>query len=244
MPLAVITGATGGIGTSICKALARDRFDLLLSARSAAQLEKLAKSLSSEFPGQNFEWYDGDLCDQEFIRATFHSKLEGKDLAVVVNNAGSSKGGDIYTTSDQDWSDSIAINLTAPFLIIKYALPIMKARGGGAIINVASLAALQGAKKPSYAATKAGLIGLTKSAALTVGKHGIRVNAIVPGAVDTELIADWDEKKRAQIMAETPLGRIATAEEIADAVAFLASDRSRFITGATLNVTGGAYLGN
>jgi NAD(P)-dependent dehydrogenase (short-subunit alcohol dehydrogenase family) len=242
MTLALVTGATGGMGVAICNALADEGFNLLMTARRADSLQALTSQLSARFPRQVFEWHAGDLSNQAFIKEMFDVKLQGRKLGALVNNAGISLGADIEITSLDDWNASIAVNLTAPFLLIQYALPLMK-ENGGSIINVASLAAVQGAKKPSYAASKAGLIGLTKSAALSAGKYNVRVNAIVPGAVDTDLIRDWSHDKRAAITAQIPLGHIAHPDEIADIVLFLASERSRVITGVTLNATGGAYLG-
>ena len=243
MALALITGATGGIGRAISAALAADGFDLLLTSTSHKSLKELAENLQKQFPDGTFDYKEGDLSKQTFIEKLFKDYLSGKNLTAVVNNAGVSLGTDIFETSLEDWNLSMAVNLTAPFLIIKHSLPIIKRSGGGAIVNIGSLAAVQGAKKPGYAASKSELVGLTKSAALTAGKDNIRVNAIIPGAVDTELISDWDKEKRAAVSGQSPLKRIARAEEIASVVSYLLSEKSAFITGATINATGGTFLG-
>lgn len=243
MALALITGATGGIGRAISAALAADGFDLFLTSTSHKSLKELAEHLQKHFPDGRFEYKAGDLSKQTFIESLFKDHLSSTKLTAVVNNAGVSLGTDIFETSLEDWNQSISVNLTAPFLITKYSLPLIKKNGGGAIVNIGSLAAIQGAKKPGYAASKAGLVGLTKSAAVSAGKDNIRVNAIIPGAVDTELISDWDKGKRTAVSEQSPLKRIAKAEEIASVVSYLLSDKAAFITGATINATGGTYLG-
>ena len=244
MSFALITGATGGVGRAISGILARDGFDLFLTATKQQELSDLAAELSAKFASCVVFWKDGDLSDTLFIQELFKSPFLVGNLAVLVNNAGISIGGDIFNLSDDDWAITIAVNLTAPFLLTRAAIPFMINHGNASIINIASLAAVQGAKKPNYAASKAGLIGLTKSIAQSVGHIGIRANAIVPGAIDTDLISDWDFNKRTAIVRQTPLGRIAKPEEVAEVVSFLASDKSRFITGTTINVTGGQYMGN
>jgi len=244
MSLALITGATGGIGRAISGALARDGLDLFLTARSENNLSDLRAKLAHQFPERTISVRSGDLSDSSFIEDLFKLYLTNTDLSVLVNNAGISIGTDIFSLSVADWEATIAVNLTAPFLLTRAALPILAARGGGSIINIASLAAVQGASKPNYAASKAGLIGLTKSTAQSVGGVGIRANAIIPGAVDTDMIADWNVENRAVVIDRTSLRRIASPNEIADVVSFLASDKSRFITGTAINVTGGQYLGN
>lgn len=243
MALALITGATGGIGRAVSAALAGEGFDLFITGTSHQPLKELAAFLHTQFPERSFEYKAGDLSKQTFIERLFKDHLSSTKLTAVVNNAGVSLGSDIFETSLDDWNLSMAVNLTAPFLITQYSLPIIKKSGGGAIVNIGSLAAVQGAKKPGYAASKSGLIGLTKSAAVSAGKDNIRVNAIIPGAVDTELISDWDKEKRAAVSEQSPLKRIAEAEEIASVVSYLLSDKAAFITGATINATGGTYLG-
>ncbi|MCX6794009.1 MAG: SDR family NAD(P)-dependent oxidoreductase [Candidatus Gottesmanbacteria bacterium] len=223
--VAIVTGASGGIGKAICQTLARDGYDIVLLAQDRATLTKGAKALQHIYPKQHFYTAVVDLEKPQEIRTFFLRKdMPFSQVTVLVNNAGVSIGDDIFSISEKDWDTSLAVNLKAPFLLMREIIRWMKKyKLSGSIINIASIAAFIGAKKPNYAASKAGLIGLTKAVARSVGQYNIRVNAIAPGAVDTDLIADWNEHKRKEVISQTVLKKIARPEEIAETVSFLAS---------------------
>lgn len=244
--VAIVTGASSGIGRAIAIALARDGYSGMLLGRNRKRLGEIQRKLTKVFPKQRFYSAAVRLENHaDIMRFLSQKDIPFKQVKVVVNCAGISYGGDAFSANKKDWDENIAVNLSAPFYLIQTIAKIMiDQKTKGSIVNIASLAGVVGAKKPGYAASKAGLIGLTKSFALAVGKYGIRVNAITPGAVDTELIADWDKKKREVVIKKTPLGRIALPEEIAAIVSFLVSDKASFLTGMVINATGGQYLGN
>jgi len=161
-----------------------------------------------------------------------------------VNNAGISHGGDVLHFTLEEWTTSLNVNLSAPALLSKYVAEILiKQKSGGSIVNVSSLVARKGSSKPQYAASKAGILGLTHAFAAELGKHNIRVNAILPAQVKTDMIADWKEDKIDSVSKGIPLTRFADATEIANVVSFLLSDKSSYITGESLNINGGSYLG-
>lgn len=244
--VAIVTGASGGIGTAICRSLARDGYDVVLVARHREKLLKETKRLAHLFLHRRFYSVVVSLEKPQEISSFFLRKdIPFGELSVLVNNAGVSLGEDIFLLKKKDWDYSLAVNLAAPFFLIQNVVRLWREkRSPGAIVNISSLAGIVGARKPGYAATKAGLIGLTKSVARAVGQYHIRVNAIAPGAVDTNLIADWDRSKRHEVEKQILLGRIAKPEEIAEIVSFLVSEKARCITGAVVNATGGQYLGS
>jgi len=230
--IVVITGAASGIGKATADVL-QSEYDLVLLDK--AEISRQGKGI----------WVrQCDLLQTDQIAALWQdSEIPWEHLWGLVNCAGITVGGDIFDLTESEWDLDQAINLKAPFLMSQAAARHLQRNGGGSIVNISSLAGVQGAKKPNYAASKAGILGLTKAIAARAGQFGIRCNAIYPGAVDTPLIADWDEAKRLQIVGNTPLGRLARPEEIAQVVRFLLSEQASYITGAALNATGGQYLG-
>lgn len=240
MKTTVVTGAAGGIGAAICQVLADEGHELIAIDVSLAAVQAATKHLKTVVYPIACDLAEPNNVSQLFTR----EELPWHIVTGLVNCAGVAIGQDIFELSLEDWQRDLAINLTAPFLFTKHLVKTMKNHQTmGSIVNISSLAGIQGAKKPNYAASKAGLIGLTKATALRAGQYGIRCNAIYPGAVNTSLIADWDEAKMQHIASQTPLGRIAEPREIAELVAFLLSEKSSFMTGAVLNITGGQYLG-
>jgi 3-oxoacyl-[acyl-carrier protein] reductase len=159
---------------------------------------------------------------------------------ILVNNAGITRDGLALTMSESDWDAVLTVNLKGSFLMSKAVLRGMVKRRSGSIISISSVVARRGnAGQINYSAAKAGLIGLTKSLAREVASRNVRVNAVAPGYIETEMTAKLDEKARQTLIGAIPLGRIGTPENVADAVAFLAGDQSSFITGAVLAVDGG-----
>jgi NAD(P)-dependent dehydrogenase (short-subunit alcohol dehydrogenase family) len=186
-----------------------------------------------------------DLTKSEAINKSVNLNLDiFKDWVGLVNNAGVSVGGNAYTQLLSEWDLMMSVNLTAPFLLSqKFILNAKNRQLTGSLVNIASMVGWVGAKKPGYAASKAGIMGLTKAFAMQVGPK-IRVNAICPGAMATPMTADWNEDVRMKIIENTPIGRIAEPKEIAAVVSFLLNEQqSGYLTGSIINATGGQYLG-
>lgn len=245
MKIIIVTGAAGGIGQSISNVLARDGFSLILIDKNKQKLSLFTKKLSLKYPNKKFWKVIVNLERSSDIYKFFIRKdIPFKYIHGLVNNAGVSIGGDIFSLTEKEWDLDLAINLKAAFLLTQNTVTLLRKHNvAGVIVNISSLAGVAGAKKPNYASSKAGILGLTKSTALSVGKFGIRVNAIVPGAVETPLIADWDDNKRMKIKNNILLGRIAEPEEIAEIVSFLVSKKSSYLSGAIVNATCGQYSG-
>ncbi len=236
---ALVTGAAGGIGRAIVDRLRRDGACIAVADLDVSQLDG-----DVSLPGNLM---DKNYCDQLPKQAA--DALGGLDI--LINNAGIIRRGDITMTSDDDFSDSMAINVEAPFRLCRAAIPIMSANGGGAIVNTASCWGLHpGPNHPVYVMSKAAVASLTQCLGRDHAHQGIRVNAVCPNEVDTGMlrsgfaIRGLDVEQGVQELdATVPLGRIAQPEDIADVVAFLASDDSRYMCGALLEVNGGKPVG-
>ncbi len=242
MKKAIVTGASGGLGIEICKKLVANNFKLIVI--DLADKETIENSLSEVNDGIELILDKVDFSKTDELQSSLDSCLPDENLTVLVNNAGLSIGGGISDATLAEWELMIKVNLTAPFILSQaFINNAKKFNIQGSIINISSMVGIIGAKKPGYAASKAGLLGLTKSIAMQSGPK-IRCNAIYPGAMDTPMTADWDKHTRHKITKNTPLQRIAQPAEIANIVGFLADDNeSSFITGAVINATGGQYLG-
>jgi len=240
---ALVTGGSRGIGKAIVLRLADQGADVAFSYKGneAAARETAA---AVEGLGRRSVPLQGDVSDPTAAEAVVKGALEafGK-LDILVNNAGITRDDLIMRMSVEAWREVLETNLYGAFWTIKAATrPMLKARGGR-IINITSVSGQAGQTgQANYSAAKAGLIGLTKSAARELASRSITVNAVAPGFVLTELTRDLPDALKAEITARTPLGRFGTAEEIADAVAFLASDEARYITGQVLAVDGGLVM--
>lgn len=242
MSIALVTGAAGGLGKAICFALADKGFKIVALDRLNTQ------DLCKQFVGieSMLEKVIGgvDFSDPSSIAPALAPFLPNKDWITLVNNAGVSVGGKLLESTLDQWNLMMNVNLTSPFILSQ--MFVRNAKGSKtqrSIINISSMVGIVGAKKPGYAASKAGIIGLTKSVAMQAGPY-IRCNAIYPGAINTSMIADWDDEVRHKIIATTPLGRISEPTEIASIVSFLADyAQSGYLTGTIINATGGQYLG-
>lgn len=239
---ALVTGGARGIGEAICRALANDGYNIAINYNSSYdEAVKLKAELSLVTVAEIFK---ADVSDSQQVNEMFgavEKTFGGVDL--LVNNAGIA-GQVLFTDiTDDMWQRMIGTNLTGAFNCCRRALPYMINNKSGNIINIASMWGEVGASmEVHYSAAKAGLIGLTKALAKEVGLSGIRVNAISPGVVLTDMMSAFSEEDKAMLRDETPLNKLGDPSDIADAVSFLASDKAGFITGQVIPVNGGFVI--
>jgi 3-oxoacyl-[acyl-carrier protein] reductase len=240
--VALVTGGTRGIGRAIAAAYAREGANVMVSGGSAASI---ARADVQAMLGERVAAVAGDLADAatptQLVAATV---ARFGRLDVLVNNAGIGGSADFWGTSATQWDEVMAVNLRAAFLLARAAADRMR-ESGGAIVNVSSVAGQIGgaATGPAYVASKAALIGLTKSIARHTAAFQVRVNCIAPADIETDMTAAWTPELRARLVAMTPLGRFGTPAEVAELAVYLAEDASAFVTGQTFNVNGGLYMG-
>lgn len=240
--IALVTGASQGIGRAIALALAADGCHLALAARNEGKLEEVRAEIASA--GGTAAVFPMDLTSEESIKAGAKAVLgHFGAMHVLVNNAGITRDTLALRMKTADFEDVLRANLTGSFLLTQAVLsPMMKARWGR-ILNITSVVGRTGSTgQANYAASKAGLIGLTKSLAREFASRGITVNAIAPGFIQTPMTDVLTDEQRTGILAQIPLARYGEAHEIAAAAVFLASDAAGYITGHTLDVNGGMYM--
>jgi 3-oxoacyl-[acyl-carrier protein] reductase len=241
--IALVTGASQGIGRACALELARAGATVALAARNEAKLAEAAAEI--EAAGGKAAVFSLDVASADSISAGAKAILEklGK-VEILVNNAGITRDGLVLRMKRPDWDDVLQTNLTGAFLLTQAILGPMLRNRWGRIINITSVVGRTGqAGQVNYAASKAGLIGMTLSLAREVASRSITVNAVAPGYIETPMTAVLDEKQRTAMMAQIPLGRPGTDLEIAQSVAFLASDAAAYITGHVLDVNGGMFMG-
>jgi 3-oxoacyl-[acyl-carrier protein] reductase len=241
--VAFVTGASQGIGRTCALRLAKEGATVAAAARSQEKLHQLVGEISSA--GGTAASFAVDVADEEQIKSAVKAALAqfGK-IDILVNNAGITRDQLVMRMKRTDWDAVVQTNLTSAYLCIQQVLPSMLKQRWGRIINVTSVFGQMGqAGQANYAASKAGLIGLTMAIAREVGSRNITCNAVAPGFIETAMTAGLSEEFRQNAVKQIPLGRVGTAEDVAGAVAFLASDQASYITGHVLSVNGGMLMG-
>ncbi len=234
---ALITGASGGIGGAIAEALAEQGATLGLAGRRKDALEALQAKVGGHVLVADLSSAEG--CDQLIKDA---DAALGQ-IDILVNNAGLTRDGLAMRMKDEDWDAVIDVNLTGTFRLIRAAMKGMMKRRAGRIINMASVVGVTGnAGQANYAASKGGMIAMSKALAGELAPRGVTVNCVAPGFIETAMTADLPEKARDAMMATIPTGRMGQPQEIAAAVAFLAADEASYLTGTVLNVNGGMAM--
>ena len=238
--IALVTGASRGIGRGIALQLAREGWDVCVNyiqQREAA--EAVAAQIRSI--GQNAMAVQADVADGEAVNAMVRAvETQLGPVTLAVNNAGISGQGLFQDTSDEMWDRHMAVNLGGARNVIRAVLPHMLSEKSGCIVNISSIWGLRGAScEVAYACSKAAIVGLTRSLALELAPSRIRVNCVAPGCIETDMVRVLGQETREMLVAETPIGRLGNPEDIAHAVAFLASEKASFITGQVLTADGG-----
>jgi len=240
--VAVVTGAARGIGQAISKRLAQEGADVVLCDLQAEWLAETAGIV--EGLGRKALSLAVDVGDSEAVNACINEvvKVFGK-VDIMINNAGITKDTLLVRMSDDDWDAVLRVNLKGTFLFSRAVAKHMMKQRSGAIVNIASISGVIGtAGQANYAASKAGVIALTKSTANELASRGVRANAIAPGFISSKMTDALSEDVRKQYLSRIPLGRFGTVEDIANAVVFLASEQSSYMTRQTLHVNGGMVM--
>ncbi|WP_027180351.1 3-oxoacyl-[acyl-carrier-protein] reductase [Maridesulfovibrio bastinii] len=240
---AFVTGGSRGIGAACAKALANDGFNVIITYVSRPdEAEKVCQEI--EASGVTARAVKLDSSDREAVASFFKDEIKGKiSLDVLVNNAGITRDGLLIRMKDQDWDKVLDINLTGAFTILREAAKVMVRQKNGRIINITSVSGQAGNPgQANYSAAKSGLIGLTKSAAKELASRNITVNAVAPGFIHTDMTAKLTEDQVKMMLDNIPLGKLGSVEDIANAVSFLSSEKSGYITGQVIAVNGGMYM--
>ncbi len=240
--IALVTGASQGIGRACALALAEAGATVALAARSRDKLEALAAEIGTG--GGAAKAFTLDLSSEDSIKACAKAVLaEFSTVHILVNNAGITKDGLMLRMKRADWDDVLATNLTGAFLLTQACASAMLRARWGRIVNITSVVGQTGAAgQANYAASKAGLIGLTKSLAREFASRNITVNAVAPGFIQTAMTDALTDAQKGSILTQIPLARYGTDADVAAAVAFLVSERAGYITGHTIDVNGGMLM--
>lgn len=238
---ALVTGGSRGIGRAICLALAEHGFDIIINFKSNKTEAELTKSLVEE-KGQSASLLPFDVSNQKEVdEALEHWKNQNENayIQVLVNNSGIRKDALLVWMESDDWHQIINTNLNSFYFLSRSLIKEMIINKQGRIINIVSLSGIKGLPgQTNYSASKGGVIAATKALAQEVARKNVTVNAVAPGFIKSDMTADLDEKEHKKII---PMGRFGEAHEVADLVAFLASDKSKYITGQVISINGGLY---
>ena len=234
----IVTGASRGIGLAIARELAARGSDVVLISRGGCPEQ--AEAIAKEFGVKTFT-FACDVSNSDSVKDAFKQAIDALGgVDCLVNNAGITRDGLVLRMKDEDFDNVIATDLRSTFLCTRAVLRTMMGARKGSIVNIASLNGIRTqAGQANYAAAKAGVIGMTKSNSMEFGSRGITVNAVAPGFIDTDMTAAMSEETRTKYAAQIPLGRLGQPEDVAKAVAFLASDDAKYITGQVIGVDGG-----
>lgn len=241
--VALVTGGSRGIGEAIVRKLAACGADVVINySRSADRAEAIAKEIQAAGGKASISGFD--VANSEAATEAIAAIIkEHSGLHILVNNAGITSDGLFIRTKDEDWQRTLDVNLSGSFYCARAAARAMIKQRDGRIINMSSVIGESGnAGQSAYAASKAGIIGMTKSLAKELASRSVTVNAITPGYIETEMTSVLSEDQTAGIQSNIPLGRLGQVEDIAEAVAFIASPAAGYITGQVLGINGGLYM--
>lgn len=237
--IALVTGASRGIGRAIAQTLAERGATVIGTATTQNGAEAISSWLDGKGKGMAL-----NVADPESVEEVLKNiREEFGEVDILVNNAGITRDNLLMRMKEEEWTDILDTNLTSVFRLSKAVMRAMMKKRAGRIITIGSVIGVMGnAGQANYAAAKAGLIGFSKSLAREIASRGITVNVVAPGFIETDMTRALSEDQRTDILAQVPAGRLGEAQEIANAVAFLASDEAAYITGETLHINGGMYM--
>ena len=236
---ALITGASGGIGSAIAKNLSQQGAHVILHGTRAGRLEELASEI-----GTNVSVVTANLSDREAVGGLVSEAAKATGaIDILVNNAGITRDNLFMRMKDEEWDDVLEVNLTSSMLLCRSAIRAMMKARWGRIISISSIVGVTGNPgQTNYAASKAGMIGFSKSLAAEVASRGITVNVVAPGFIETPMTDDLTDEQKQKLLGNVPAGRLGSSQEVAATVSFLASEEAAYMTGATLHVNGGMAM--
>ena len=236
---ALITGASGGIGSAIAKNFSQQGAHVILHGTRAGRLEELASEI-----GTNVSVVTANLSDREAVGGLVSEAAKATGaIDILVNNAGITRDNLFMRMKDEEWDDVLEVNLTSSMLLCRSAIRAMMKARWGRIISISSIVGVTGNPgQTNYAASKAGMIGFSKSLAAEVASRGITVNVVAPGFIETPMTDELTDEQKQKLLGNVPAGRLGSSQEVAAAVSFLASEEAAYMTGATLHVNGGMAM--
>lgn len=240
--VALVTGGGGGIGTAICQRLAKDGFRVVTNYRNLEKTQHWQEQMREQ--GYDFAIYPADVSDyKQCVDMVAAIERDCGRLDLIVNNAGITRDATLRKLEPEQWHAVIETNLDSVYNVVKPAINGMLERGYGRIINIASINGQKGQiGQTNYSAAKAGMHGFTKALAQELARKGVTVNTVSPGYIATDMVMAVPEPIREKIIAQIPVGRLGMPQEVAGAVAYLASDEAAFVTGSDLSINGGQFM--